>query len=97
MATQTYDLRGVTHIVIEQRCPKGWTIRGENPSGIAQAITEQTENYKAHTLAREWCRTNGFRTYRVSTFTGKPYVFRVQTVEVETGKVIDDHEEDYNE
>jgi hypothetical protein len=74
----------------------GWEVRGESESGYAIEITDVSKRRgpdpyaRACALAVEWCRALGLDHYLVERFTRRrPAEFLLETVQVETGAVID--------
>jgi hypothetical protein len=74
----------------------GWEVRGESETGYAHEITDVSKRRvpdpygRACTLATERCRALGLDHYLVERFTRRrPAEFLLETVQVETGAVID--------
>ncbi len=93
-----YDLRGVQQVRIEEEVDT-WVVRGESEGG--RAVSRAREEYfkdqeaQARAHAAQWCRDLGFATYVMDCFTGEPGVHLLMTIDAETGRVIEEHTEDY--
>lgn len=96
-----YNLRGVEQVHVEENVD-AWIVRGEASDGFAREIVDFYKSRYEHPLdeakemAVEWCWKQCYATYKVSTFTPTPYVFHIATIDVVSGKVIEEHDEDYS-
>jgi len=85
----------ITCIRVSERLD-AWEVRGEWEGGYGRDITDISKQRvpapyeRACALAVEWCQTARLRHYLVERFTRRvPYEFRLDTIEIKTGTVID--------
>ncbi len=94
-------MRDVHHIAVRENVGE-WRVAQEDeengayPSSIYLFDKERRGEQRAHAYASIQCQAFGFETYVMSQFTDEPYVFLVSQLDARSGKVLEEHLEDYN-